>query len=89
MYPNKHRNQRHATTHIGLARLRAGLLLGLIVWLGACTALPTGYSDFDPETDFNTFQTFAFLPEKTLLVASPNPVNPQLEPTLKVHILQA
>ena len=50
----------------GLAILLSGLLLGL----GGCTALPTGYSDFDPETDFSTFGTFAFLPEKTLLVAS-------------------
>ncbi len=56
------------------------LLAGL---LGACTSLPTGYSDFDPETDFSTFRTFAFLPDNTLVVASPNPVNPQLEPTLK------
>ena len=62
----------------GLALLLASLLTGLT----ACTSLPTGYSDFDRETDFSTFRTFSFLPDKTLLVASPNPVNPQLEPTL-------
>ena len=28
------------------------------------------------------FQSFSFLPEDTLVVTSPNPVNPQLEPTL-------
>jgi len=62
--------------------------LGL-VGLSACTSLPTGYSDFDPETDFSTFQTFAFLPEDTLFVASPNPVNPQLEPTMKEEVRRA
>ena len=57
-------------------------LMMALTGLTACTALPTGYSDFDPQTDFSSFQTFAFLPEDTLFVASPNPVNPQLEPTL-------
>ena len=66
-----------------LLMIRALLTLSLMLALSACTALPTGYSDFDPETDFSTFQSFAFLPENTLFVASPNPVNPQLEPTLK------
>lgn len=52
-------------------------------FLSGCRALPTGYSDFDAETDFDGFKTFAFEPENTLVVASPNPVNPEIEPTLK------
>ena len=74
-----------ASPWAGLAILLSSLLLGL----AGCTALPTGYSDFDPETDFSTFGTFAFLPEKTLLVASPNPVNQELEPTLKEETRKA
>ncbi len=61
------------------AALIAFMIVGL---LGGCRALPTGYSDFDPDTDFSDFRTFAFVPEHTLVVASPNPVNPQIEPTL-------
>lgn len=71
------------------ATVPAALLSALLLGLGACTSLPTGYSDFDPATDFSTFETFAFLPEKTLFVASPNPVNPQLEPTLKDEVRKA
>ena len=47
-----------------------------------CTAKPTGYSDFDLTTDFDVFETFAFMPDRTLIVSSPDPVNPALEPTL-------
>ena len=57
--------------------------------LSGCTALPKGYSDFDPATDFASFQTFAFIPENTLVVASPNPVNPEIEPTLKEETRKA
>ena len=38
--------------------------------LGACTAKPTGYSDFDIETDFSTFRTFTFVPGNTLVVGA-------------------
>jgi hypothetical protein len=63
---------------------RTSLVLTLALGsLAACTAKPTGYSDFDLNTDFSKFRTFAFMPDKTLIVASPDPVNPALEPTLK------
>lgn len=62
------------------------LLIGMLAGLGACTSLPKGYSDFDPGTDFSNFRTFAFIPENTMIVASPNPVNPALEPTLKEEV---
>ncbi len=65
------------------AALIALLLTGL---LGACTAKPTGYSDFDINTDFSGFETFSFVPGNTLVVASPNPPNPALEPTLKEEV---
>lgn len=84
-----HQNRLRLTSITGRAILRAGLLTALLAGFSACTALPTGYSDFDPDTDFSTFETFSFLPEKTLLVASPNPVNPQLEPTLKEETRRA
>lgn len=74
-----------ARSFLALALTSATALMGL----SACTSLPTGYSDFDPETDFSRFQTFAFLPEDTLFVASPNPVNPQLEPTMKAEVRKA
>jgi len=61
---------------------RSLLFVGLAAALAGCTAKPTGYSDFDVETDFRAFRSFAFLPEKTLMVTSPNPPNPALEPTL-------
>ena len=82
-----HRRTPRALTRSSLAFVLTSVL-GL-VGLSACTSLPTGYSDFDPETDFSTFQTFAFLPEDTLFVASPNPVNPQLEPTMKEEVRRA
>ncbi len=48
-----------------------------------CMTKPTGYSDYDLTTDFSTFETFAFVPQRTLIVASPNPPNPALEPALR------
>ena len=57
------------------------LLTCAVLSLG-CTAKPTGYSDFDLTTDFSGFETFAFIPDRTLIVSSPDPVNPALEPTL-------
>ncbi|MEM8767185.1 MAG: DUF4136 domain-containing protein [Pseudomonadota bacterium] len=76
-YPRKDMPARWA------AALFALLLTGL---LGACTAKPTGYSDFDIDTDFSGFKTFSFVPGNTLVVASPNPPNPALEPTLKEEV---
>ena len=79
-------NRNRSTSEIRRSRLAWIFLLGGLILQGACTSLPTGYSDFDPGTDFSTFRTFAFIPENTMIVASPNPVNPALEPTLKEEV---
>lgn len=68
-----------AMPKIGLHVAAAVVLLGSL----GCTARPVGYSDFDPETDFTRFQSFAWTPGKVLVVATPNPVNPSLESVLK------
>jgi hypothetical protein len=57
--------------------------ISLLLGLAGCTSKPTGYSDFDVDTDFSQFQSFTWLPDKALFVASPDPVNPALEDTLK------
>lgn len=57
-----------------------------VAWaLFACSAKPVGYSDFDPGTDFTGLRTFTWA-DNTLLVSSPDPVNPALEPTLKEEV---
>ena len=58
----------------------------LTALLAGCASAPKGYSDFDIETDFSSFRTFAWVPGKTLVSASPNPTNPALEPTLKEEV---
>ena len=82
-------NRNRSISEASPSRAARLFMLASLIGLSACTSLPTGYSDFDPETNFSAFKTFAFLPEKTLLVASPNPVNPQLEPTLKEETRRA
>ena len=69
-------------TVVTKTRLAFFLALVSTALLAGCTAKPTGYSDFDAATDFTGFRTFAFVPDRTLLVASPDPVNPELEPIL-------
>jgi hypothetical protein len=59
----------------------------LTVLLLGCAGRPVGYSDFDPGTDFSGFRTFAWLPGKVLVTATPNPVNPGLEGILKEETL--
>ena len=68
---------------INASSVHLAVLLLLGAALTGCQAKPVGYSDFDVETDFSGFRSFAFLPERTLVVATPNPPNPALEPTLK------
>ena len=63
-------------------RVLASLVL-LSIGLAGCVTQPIGYSDFDTETDFSVFQTFAWLPERALVVSSLDPVNPALEGLLK------
>jgi len=74
-----------ATSRLNTASRFLGVLSLLCVgfWLAGCVAKPVGYSDYDKETDFSAFRTFAFVPDRTLVVASPDPVNPALEGTLK------
>ena len=58
----------------------------ILLVLGGCTSAPVGFSDFDVETDFSGFRSFAWVPDRALVSASPNPVNPALEPTLKQEV---
>ena len=51
----------------------------LALGLGACASQPTGYSDFDRETDFSGYRSFAWISANPLVVASVDPVNPALE----------
>ncbi len=69
--------------------LKRSALVGLILsftTLSGCVAKPTGYSDFDVNTDFSDFKSFAFPPNKALVLTSPNPANPALEPALKEEV---
>jgi hypothetical protein len=54
--------------------------------LSACASAPVGYSDFDIETDFSGYRSFAWVPSNTLVAATPDPLNPALEPTLKTEV---
>lgn len=58
-----------------------GLAAG--VSLAACSSSPTINSDFDRGRDFSVYQTFSWMPERTLLVAQVTPVSPLLEGQLK------
>ena len=55
------------------------LLFGLLFGTASCTSKPIGYSDFDAGTDFTQFQSFSWLPGKTLITTSPEASNPKLE----------
>ncbi|MEJ2087811.1 MAG: DUF4136 domain-containing protein [Gammaproteobacteria bacterium] len=63
--------------------IRALPLALFVLLITGCTSAPVGYSDFDQETDFTGFRSFAWVPTRTLVSAAPNPVNPALEPALK------
>ena len=57
------------------------LALAGTVLLG-CTSAPVARSTFVQGTDFSTFKTFSFLETDVLVVSSPSPVNPALQPIL-------
>ncbi len=62
---------------LGLAGLAAA------VSLAACSSAPTISADFDRGRDFSVYQSFSWMPERTLLVAQSTPVSPLLEGQLK------
>lgn len=74
--------------YLATAPLRNTLCCVVLALAGltGCVAKPTGYSDFDVQTDFSGFKTFAFPPDRALVVSSPDPVNPRLEPLLKEEV---
>ncbi len=71
------------TSNLFLATLALGLALGLT---GCVSKKPTGYSDFDKETDFSNYQSFAWISRNPLFVLSPDGVNPALEGILKDEV---
>lgn len=75
-------------TYLAATPIRGALFCMALVLAGlsGCVAKPTGYSDFDIETDFSGFKSFAFPPNKALIVSSPDPVNPALESVLKEEV---
>ena len=64
---------------------RVSGLIGLasLVSLAACSSAPTISTDFDRSRDFSVYQSFSWMPERTLLVAQSTPVSPLLEGQLK------
>jgi hypothetical protein len=54
-------------------------LLVLLASLTGCTSLPVGYSDFDNETDFSGYKTFAWISKNPLHVGSLEYVPPDFE----------
>jgi hypothetical protein len=60
--------------------------LGALLLLCACACAwgctnnkPIGYSDFDPETDFSSYQTFSWITKNPLVVTGANLGNPALQ----------
>ncbi len=58
-------------------RLALGLVAGFT--LAACSSSLSVNTDYNPGTDFSAYQTFSWMPERTLLVAQTTPVSPLLE----------
>jgi len=54
--------------------------------IGCASKKPVGYSDFDPETDFSSYQSFAWISRKPLFVATADAANPALEGVLKEEV---
>lgn len=75
-------------TYRAATPIRGVLFCLVLVFAGlsGCVAKPTGYSDFDVGADFSGFKSFAFPPNKALIVSSPDPVNPALESVLKEEV---
>lgn len=61
--------------------LLTGQLLASLL-LAGCTAAPVGQSTFVEGTDWGTYRSFTFLEDNVLVVSSPTPVNPALQPIL-------
>jgi hypothetical protein len=63
------------------------LLLTLGMALGGCASRkPVGYSDFDRETDFSNYQSFAWISRKPLVISAAAGANPALEGVLKEEV---
>jgi hypothetical protein len=58
--------------------LLLALTLGMAL-VGCASKKPIGYSDFDAETDFSSYKTFAWISLNPLYVSSANPANPALQ----------
>jgi hypothetical protein len=54
--------------------------------VGCASKKPIGYSDFDTETDFSNFHSFAWISRNPLFVASADAVNPALEGVLMEEV---
>lgn len=57
----------------------AGILVACALVFGCASKAPTGYSDFDPETDFAAYKTFAFISRNPLVLTTIDLGNPVLE----------
>lgn len=62
--------------------------LGAMALTGCASSIDVN-SDYPREANFGSYQTFGFVPEKLLIVASPEPVNPQLEGRLRSAAAEA
>ena len=60
----------------------AFMLFAYFAVLSGCTSLNV-VTDHNPDADFSSYQSFAFMPEQTLRVATQNAVSPLLEGRLK------
>lgn len=65
--------------------LLLALMLGVAL-SGCVSKKPIGYSDFDAETDFSNYQTFAWISLNPLYVASANPANPELQGVIQEEV---
>lgn len=67
-------------------RAASACTLFALLALSACAARPVGYSDFDPETDFSGYRSFAWMSAHPLYATTPDPVNPALEGILMEEV---
>jgi len=61
------------------------MILGMAL-IGCASKKPIGYSDFDKETDFSNYRSFAWISLNPLFVAAAIGVNPALEDVLKEEV---
>lgn len=64
--------------------LLLAMVLGTLI--GCASKKPIGYSDFDKETDFSNYHSFAWISPNPLFVAVAAAVNPALEGVLKEEV---